>query len=69
MINFYLWSGIGAIEDLEEVTTQAEAIAVLEGKPGGADYSLWVRRAYRAVMLGVKLADGRVFKFREDGGG
>lgn len=60
---YYLWGGIAAIEDLEEVTDRDEAMKVLNDRPAGGDVTLWERDGYQVTLLMVKLKDGRSYRF------
>ena len=56
MRTYYLWNGIGAIEDLEDCATLEEAVKALAAKVTG-DWTLWQRddrpnvRAVRLVAI------------------
>jgi hypothetical protein len=54
--NYYLWSGIGAIEDLDDAEpltdTPAKALMALRGKQTG-HWTLWLREGCRAVLVAV----------------
>jgi hypothetical protein len=62
MRSWYLWCGVGAIEDLEGVQERADAIELLKAK-FGADWTLWERNGDRAILLGVKGRDGHWAEF------
>lgn len=57
---YYLWSGLGAIEDLDDaeplVYTAAKAVAALKAKTGG-HWTLWLREGYRAILVATWLAE------------
>lgn len=54
--NYYLWSGVGAIEDLPDAEpltdTPAKALKALMDKSVG-HWTLWLREGYRAVLVAV----------------
>lgn len=54
--SYYLWSGIGAIEDLEDVDNDYEARRRLQAMVSG-HWTLWKREGLNARLLGVKLCD------------
>jgi hypothetical protein len=56
MSTYYLWSGIGAIEDLEDCTTDEEAKKSLQ-MTVAADWTLWKRTGMSAKLLAVKMED------------
>jgi hypothetical protein len=53
---YYLWPGIGAIEDIDDAEvltdTPAKALALLRAKQEG-HWTLWLREGYRAVLVAV----------------
>jgi hypothetical protein len=60
---YYLWGGIAAIEDLEDVTDRDTAMKVLADRPPGGDVTLWERDGYQAALIMIKLKDGSMYRF------
>ena len=56
MRTYYLWPGVGAIEDLEDCDTDEKARAALASMSSG-DWTLWRREGTQAVLMGVHLTD------------
>lgn len=62
-MQFYLWSGVGPIEDLEGVDSVVAARKALTAKAGdGASWTLWVRKngEPRAALVAVLTPTGEV---------
>lgn len=55
MTSYYLWSGIAEIEDLEDATTDEQALKALHDKTGHGDWTLWKRNGYRAQLLAINV--------------
>lgn len=53
-LSYYLWCGIGAIEELEDCTTRDQAIKELDSKSDG-DWTVWERTGLGAILLAVKV--------------
>lgn len=62
MPQLYLWSGIGEIEDLDNLDLD-DALRVLREKKAG-DWTLWYREGFTAKLVGVhKTASGEIHVF------
>lgn len=52
--NYFLWSGVGAIEEIEDATpiigTSHKALDALKAKTEG-HWTLWLREGYRAILV------------------
>ena len=64
---YFLWSGIGAIEDLDDAEvltdTPAKALAALTAKVDG-HWTLWLREGYRSILIAVWMPSiGHLTKF------
>lgn len=62
MTTYYLWSGVGAIEDLEDVHDRETAFARLQTKTGG-DWTLWERDGPHTKLLAVIMWGRPVIRF------
>jgi hypothetical protein len=56
-MTYYLWNGIGAIEDLD-CSTLDEAVQELNSKVIG-DWTLWQRDGMKARLVAINLPDQR----------
>jgi hypothetical protein len=59
---WYLWAGVGAIEDLVDVDSREDAVAHLRNR-FYKDWTLWEREGTTATLLGVKTAAGIEVRF------
>jgi hypothetical protein len=61
MNHYYLWSGIDAIEDLDDCDNLDEALRELRSKVTG-DWTLWRRDGYRAKLIAIYKPESNVFQ-------
>lgn len=62
MTTYFLWKGVGAIEDLEDVHDRETAFARLQTMTEG-DWTLWERKGPHTKLLAVAMWYGAVIRF------
>lgn len=68
MKSYYLWSGTGAIEDLEDCTSCDEAVKELKFKTAG-DWTLWQRDGMNVRLVAIYIPGLREHRLHGLAGG